>query len=183
VVSAINMAWEHGGPDFQSRFDKSTAQAEQMKAGALRVLDFAPAVGKGTTQISYSHAGCVSSMNIRSAHNLLSTKRFWKSAYALREKGHGLHQGVTKSFHNGSYLPALTTYEYKGYIIGGWARPEFMNGLTSVGVVYKRDELGSIILVQRIVGESFESKEQAEQRGLELCKEWIDTLTDIDAAD
>ena len=24
---AINMAWEHGGPDFQVRFDKSTGQA------------------------------------------------------------------------------------------------------------------------------------------------------------
>ena len=36
--AAINMAWEHGGPDFQARFDKSTAQAEQMKEGALRVL-------------------------------------------------------------------------------------------------------------------------------------------------
>jgi hypothetical protein len=36
--ATINMAWEDGGPDFQSRFDKSTAQAEQMKAGALRVL-------------------------------------------------------------------------------------------------------------------------------------------------
>jgi hypothetical protein len=33
--SAINMAWEHGGADFQSRFDKSTAQAEQMKEEAL----------------------------------------------------------------------------------------------------------------------------------------------------
>jgi hypothetical protein len=31
--SAITMAWEHGGSDFQSRFDKSTAQAQ-----ALRVL-------------------------------------------------------------------------------------------------------------------------------------------------
>jgi hypothetical protein len=36
--SAINMAWEHGGADFQSRFDTSTAQAEEMKEGALRVL-------------------------------------------------------------------------------------------------------------------------------------------------
>jgi hypothetical protein len=36
--SAINMAWEHGGADFQSPFDKSTAQAEQMKSGPLRVL-------------------------------------------------------------------------------------------------------------------------------------------------
>jgi len=38
MKSAINMAWEHGGGDFQSRFDKSTAQAEQIKEGAVRVL-------------------------------------------------------------------------------------------------------------------------------------------------
>jgi hypothetical protein len=38
MKSAIKMAWEHGGADFQSRFDKSTGQAEQMKEGALRVL-------------------------------------------------------------------------------------------------------------------------------------------------
>jgi hypothetical protein len=25
MKSAISKAWEHGGPDFQSRFDKSTA--------------------------------------------------------------------------------------------------------------------------------------------------------------
>jgi hypothetical protein len=36
--TAINMAWEHGGSEFQSRFDKSTAQAQQMKSGVLRVL-------------------------------------------------------------------------------------------------------------------------------------------------
>jgi hypothetical protein len=36
--AAIKMVWEHGEADFQSRFDKSTAQAEQMKEGALRVL-------------------------------------------------------------------------------------------------------------------------------------------------
>jgi hypothetical protein len=34
----INLAWEHGGTDFQSRFDKSTVQAIEMKKGALRVL-------------------------------------------------------------------------------------------------------------------------------------------------
>jgi hypothetical protein len=38
MKSAINMAWDHGGPDLQSRFDKSTAQAEEMKERALRVL-------------------------------------------------------------------------------------------------------------------------------------------------
>jgi hypothetical protein len=30
---AINVAWDHGGAEFQSRFDKSTAQAIEMKKG------------------------------------------------------------------------------------------------------------------------------------------------------
>jgi hypothetical protein len=38
MKSAINKAWEHGGTDFQSRFDKATGQAQEMKEGALRVL-------------------------------------------------------------------------------------------------------------------------------------------------
>jgi hypothetical protein len=37
-ASKVKMAWDHGGADFQSRFDKTTAQAEQIKEGALRVL-------------------------------------------------------------------------------------------------------------------------------------------------
>jgi hypothetical protein len=35
---AIKIAFEHGGPEFQARFDKSTGQAQEMKEGALRVL-------------------------------------------------------------------------------------------------------------------------------------------------
>jgi hypothetical protein len=64
--------------------------------------------------------------------------------------------------------------EYKGYYISAWARPEFTNGYTSVGIVYERGQFGSVIQVQRIEGELLESKEQAGQHGLELCKEWID---------
>jgi hypothetical protein len=78
------------------------------------------------------------------------------------------------SFLNSSYIPALTAYEYHGYIIGAWARPEFANGSTSVGIVYERNQLGSIVQVQRIEGKLFESQEQAEQHGLDLCKDWID---------
>ena len=78
------------------------------------------------------------------------------------------------SFLNGSYIPALTAYEYRGYIISAWARPESTNGSTSVGIVYDRGQFGTIIQVQRIEGELFETKEQAEQHGIELCKEWID---------
>jgi hypothetical protein len=36
--SAINVAWEHGGADFQARFDKATGQALEMREGALRIL-------------------------------------------------------------------------------------------------------------------------------------------------
>ena len=32
---AVNMAWKHGGSDFQAWFDKATAQAQEMKEGAL----------------------------------------------------------------------------------------------------------------------------------------------------
>ena len=33
------MAWKHGGADFQSRFDKSTAQAQEMKEGGYGFYD------------------------------------------------------------------------------------------------------------------------------------------------
>jgi hypothetical protein len=78
------------------------------------------------------------------------------------------------SFLNDSYIPALTAYEYRGYIISAWARPESANGYTSVGIVYERSHFGAIIQVHRIEGELLEIKEQAEQHGIELCKEWID---------
>jgi hypothetical protein len=76
--------------------------------------------------------------------------------------------------HGSDIVPPLTAYEYKAHIIGAWARPELTNGSTSVGIVYRRNELGSMIQVKRIEGRLFETKEQAEQHGLELCKEWLD---------
>jgi hypothetical protein len=75
-------------------------------------------------------------------------------------------------------IPSLTFYEYRGYVIAGWARPELMRGSTSIGVVYKRDKFGSLIQVHRIEGTLYESKEQAEQHGIEQCKEWIDHRLD-----
>ena len=71
-------------------------------------------------------------------------------------------------------IPSLTFYEYRGFVIGAWARPELTKGSTSVGVVFKRDKFGSMIQVQRIEGKLFENKKQAEQYGVELCKDWID---------
>jgi hypothetical protein len=74
-------------------------------------------------------------------------------------------------------IPSLTFYEYNGYVIAGWARPELTKDSTSIGVVYKRDKFGSLIRVHRIEGQLLESKEQAEKHGIELCKEWIDKLS------
>ena len=89
--------------------------------------------------------------------------------------GHIIIQSQTKVFDKVSdIIPPLIAYEHRGYIIGAWARPEFTNGSTSIGMVYKRDEFGAMIQVQRIEGELFPSKEQAERHGIELCKEWID---------
>jgi hypothetical protein len=55
-----------------------------------------------------------------------------------------------------------------------WARPKLTHGATSVGIVYKGDQLGSIIEVQRIEGKLFERNEQAAQHGLDLCQQWVD---------
>jgi hypothetical protein len=71
-------------------------------------------------------------------------------------------------------IPPVTAHEYRGYLIGAWAKPEFAKGFTSVGIVYERSKLKSMIQVQRIEGELFESKEHAERHGLELCKNCID---------
>jgi hypothetical protein len=80
----------------------------------------------------------------------------------------------TKVFVGESTVSALTAYEYRGYIITVWARPELTHGSTSVGIVYKEDQLGSIIQVQRIEGKLFEREEMAEQYGVDLCKQWVD---------
>jgi hypothetical protein len=90
-----------------------------------------------------------------------------------RARNKGL-ESSTNAFLNSSFIPALIAYEYRGYIISAWARPEPTNGYTSVGIVYDRGQFGTIIQVQRIEGKLFESQEQAEQDGVELCKEWVD---------
>ena len=60
---------------------------------------------------------------------------------------------------HGNQIPSLTFYEYRGFVIGAWARPELAKGATSVGVVFKQDKFGSMIQVHRIEGKLFESKE------------------------
>jgi hypothetical protein len=47
----------------------------------------------------------------------------------------------------------------------------------SLGTVY-RDERGGSIMVARIEGKIFKTMKEAEAQGLELAREWVDTLRD-----
>jgi hypothetical protein len=78
-------------------------------------------------------------------------------------------------------VPALTIHEYKDYLIAGWARPELRNSFTSIGVVYKRKPFRRIIQLQRIEGDLFGTNNQAEQHGVQLCKEWVDSKIGLTA--
>ena len=44
----------------------------------------------------------------------------------------------------------------------------------SQGTILGPGRLSSIVEVKRIEGPIFNSKEEAEQHGVELCKDWID---------
>src|SRR5215468_8673663 len=57
-----------------------------------------------------------------------------------------------------------------------FAIPNFATGFDwySQGTIFRRGQLGSIVEIRRIWGMIFNSKEAAEQHGLELCKDWID---------
>ena len=105
------------------------------------------------------------SAKLNSHYDINSDEIVWFSKVVVMKKW---------SFLNGSYIPALPAHEYRGYIISAWARPESTNGSTSVGIVYDRGQFGTLVQVHRIEGELFETKEQAERHGVELCKEWID---------
>ena len=65
---------------------------------------------------------------------------------------------------------------YKGFLIDGSAVPTFATGFDwySQGIILRPGRLSSIIEVKRIDGPIFNSKEQAEEHGLQLCKDWID---------
>jgi hypothetical protein len=65
---------------------------------------------------------------------------------------------------------------YKAFLIIGSAVPTFATGFewNSQGIIFRPGPLSSIVEVKRIKGPIFGSKEEAEQNGLELCKDWID---------
>jgi hypothetical protein len=64
---------------------------------------------------------------------------------------------------------------YQDFLIAGSAIPTFATGFDwySQGTVFRSGHLGSIVEIRRIRGVIFNSKEEAEQHGLELCKAWI----------
>ena len=56
VRAAINEAWEHGGADFQSRFDKSTAQETAIRRKNLNYLPSFPLAVPKSLDISTTRA-------------------------------------------------------------------------------------------------------------------------------
>jgi hypothetical protein len=62
--------------------------------------------------------------------------------------------------------------QYKGFLIDGSAVPTFATGFNwySQGIILRPGRLSSIIEVKRVEGLIFNSKEAAEEHGLELCK-------------
>ena len=66
--------------------------------------------------------------------------------------------------------------QYKGHPIYGIAIPAPEHGWCSRGLVYDQD-LTQTIEIKRIESPTdltFEAKEQAEEHGLKLCRDWID---------
>jgi hypothetical protein len=61
-------------------------------------------------------------------------------------------------------------------LISSSAVPTFATGFEwySQGIIFRPGRLGSIVKVKRSEGPIFNSKKEAEQHGLELCKVWID---------
>jgi hypothetical protein len=64
---------------------------------------------------------------------------------------------------------------YKNFLIAGSAIPTFATGFDwySQGTIFRTGYLGSIVEIRRIRGVIFNSKEEAERNGLDLCKSWI----------
>jgi hypothetical protein len=65
---------------------------------------------------------------------------------------------------------------YKDFLITSSAVPNFATGFLwySQGTIFRPGQLSSIVVVKRVEGPVFNSKDAAEQHGLESCKDWID---------
>jgi hypothetical protein len=71
----------------------------------------------------------------------------------------------------------LGIQRYKDFLITGAAKPTFATEFEwySQGIILRPRRLSSIVEVNRLEGLIFNNKEAAEQHGVQLCKDWIDT--------
>jgi hypothetical protein len=74
----------------------------------------------------------------------------------------------------------LGVEQYEDFLLAGLAIPTFATGFDwySPGIILRPGRLSSIVEVKRFQGPVFNSKEEAEQHGLQLCKDWIDKRLD-----
>jgi hypothetical protein len=74
---------------------------------------------------------------------------------------------------------AKTMKQYKGHPIYGVAVPALEHGWCSRGLVFDRD-LTQTVEIKRIQSPTdlvFKARQQAEEHGLKLCRDWIDEQT------
>jgi hypothetical protein len=69
---------------------------------------------------------------------------------------------------------------YKGFLISGSAVPTFATGFDwySQGAILRPGRFSSVVEIRRIKGTIFDSKEEAEEDGFKLCRDWIDNRLD-----
>lgn len=79
----------------------------------------------------------------------------------------------------GRPLEGETMKQYKGYPIYGIAVPAPGRRWCSRGLVFDKDLTQTIEIkrIQSVAELVFEGKQQAEEHGLKLCRDWIDEQT------
>jgi hypothetical protein len=67
--------------------------------------------------------------------------------------------------------------QYRGYLVSGSSIPQYdQHSRCADGTICAPAPHGSIVEVKRIEGPVFNSREEAEEHGLQLCKDWLDDL-------
>jgi hypothetical protein len=67
--------------------------------------------------------------------------------------------------------------QYRGFWVSGSSIVDHdQNTSRAMGTICVATRRGSIVAIKRLEGPRFENREEAEEHGLKMCKEWLDEL-------
>jgi hypothetical protein len=70
--------------------------------------------------------------------------------------------------------------QYRGHWVSGSSIAEYhQDSCRAVGLICVPTRHGSFVEIKRLEGPRFDNREQAEDHGLQLCKEWLDGLAEL----